>query len=114
MKCKWLFQSDMCSDPNRPPQCDYMDPAKCPGFEEPELPGDDGLLSFQEDYWIFIVWTALMVGMAATSAAAIRLSVRRQSWGQPQAPCVTKPKPDCGMTLREWASAPAEVPACQK
>ena len=63
---------------------------------------------------IFIVWTALLAGMAATSAVAIRLSVRRQSWGQPQAPCVTKPKPDCGMTLREWASAPAEVPACQK
>ena len=103
--------------------------------QEPELPGNDGLLPLQEDYWdeqgdgvayrkedskmkdlyaVFLVWAALLAGMAAADAAAIRLSVRRQSWGQPQAPCVTKPKPDCGMTLREWASAPAEVPACQK
>ena len=36
MKCKWLVQGDMCSDPNRPPQCDYRDQVECPGFKEAE------------------------------------------------------------------------------
>ena len=105
--------------------------------QEPELPGDDGLLPLQEDYWdeqgdgtarhrmeeddkmkdlfaIFIVWTALLAGGAAADVAAIKLSVRRQVWRQPQAPCIRPAVPPCGRTLREWASAPAEVPTCQK
>ena len=62
-------------------------------------------------YAVFLVWATLLAGMAAADATVVRLALRRQVWRQPQAPCVAKPKPDCGMTLREWASAPAEVPA---
>ena len=64
-------------------------------------------------YTVFLVWAALLVGMAAADATVVRLALRRQVWRQPQAPCVAA-RPACGQTLQDWTSATSEVPTCQK